>query len=357
MPAFTFLSPQPFLFISREKKEKKRITVMTDQSPGQTSDQAPGQAGDLVRYCRRPSCGAPVQQAGHGRPRQYCSDACTSAYHNASRASRARSADSATVTAGTGSQETGPDGDPLAGLEALLRQAAALARQARAEAARLDPAHVRAQLADADAGRRRAEASAVVAHAQAAEADQELQAALEALEAARRLQQAAGARAGQAQAEAAAARADAGAAITAARADADAAITASRAGTAACQQQARQAADDAAAIRIRAETEIARAGQAETDARAETGRTRADAARERDALHAAHDAQLQACRQLADLHRDRAERAETALDAARAQPHHPAADADAATATSSTAQQPAPAPRRARTRPGQLAST
>src|SRR5260370_7596820 len=141
MPAFTFLSPQPFLFISREKKEKKRITVMTDQSPGQTSDQAPGQAGDLVRYCRRPGCGAPVQQAGHGRPRQDCSDACTSAYHNASRASRARSADSATVTAGTGSQETGPDRDPLAGLEALLRQAAPLARQARAQAPRLHPPH------------------------------------------------------------------------------------------------------------------------------------------------------------------------------------------------------------------------
>ena len=190
-----------------------------------------GQAGDLVRYCRRPGCGTPVPQAGHGRPRQYCSDACTSAYHNASRASRARSADSAIVTAEADSQETGPDDDTLAGLEALLRQAAALARHARTEAARLDPAHVRAQLADADAGRRRAEAAAVVAHAQAAEADQELQAALEALEAARRLQQAAETRAGQAQAEAAAARADADAAITAARADAETAITAARAET------------------------------------------------------------------------------------------------------------------------------
>jgi hypothetical protein len=308
------------------------------------TDQTPGQAGDLVRYCRRPGCGAPVPAAGHGRPRQYCSDACTSAYHNASRASRARNADAASMTAAAALLAAGPDGDTLAGLEALLGQAAALARHARAQAARLDPAQVRAELADADAGRRRAEAAAAVAHAQAAEADQELQAALEALETARRLQQAAGAHAGQAQAEAAAARADADAAVTAARADADAAITAARTETGTCQQQARQAADDAAATRIRAETEVTRARQAEADARAETERARTDAARERDALHAAHDAQLQACRQLTDLHRDRADRAEAALGAARHQPGRlTAQDTDPGHQ---------PDPRRGRPRPG-----
>lgn len=322
---------------------------MTDQ----TSDHAPGQAGDLVRYCRRPGCGALVPQAGHGRPRQYCSDACTSAYHNASRPSRARGADPATMTAEADGLPGGPDGDMLAGLEALLRQAAALTRHARDQAALLDPAHIRAQLADADAGRRRAEAAAVVAHAQAAEAGQELQAALEALDAARRLEQAAETRAGHAEAGAAAAAADAATAVTAARAGADTAITAARTETAACQQQARHAADDAAAIRIRAETEVTRARQAETDARAETGRARADAARERDALHAAHAAQLKACGQLADLHRDRAERAETALDAARAQQVLPAADPG----TSQDSISPQPAPRRARTRPGQPAGT
>jgi hypothetical protein len=313
--------------------------TMTDQAM-----LAAGQAGDLVRYCRRPGCGAPVQQAGHGRPRQYCSDACTSAYHNASRASRARGTDAGTVTAEADSLAAGPDGDPLAGLDAVLRQAAALARHARAEAARLDPAQVRAQLADADAGRRRAEAAAAVAHAQAAGADQELQAALEALEAARRLQQDAETRAARAQADAGAARTDA-----------EAAITASRAEAGACQQQARQAADDATAAGIRAQTEITRARQAETDARAETGRSRADAARERDTLHAAHDAQLQACRQLADLHRERAERAETALDAARALQRHPAAQDPDGDAGGGTAQQPAP--RRASTRSSQPAST
>ena len=323
---------------------------MTDQTP----DHAPGQAGDQVLYCRRPGCGAPVPQAGHGRPRQYCSDACTSAYHNASRASRARGTDHGTVTAEADGLAAGPDGDTLAGLEALLRQGAALTRHARAEAALLDPAHVRAQLADADAGRRRAEAAAVVAHAQAAEAGQELQAALEALDAARRLQQAAETRAGHAEAAAAAAAADA-AAVSAARASADTAITAARAETAACQQQARHAADDAAAARIRAETEVTRARQAETSAREETGRARADAAREREALHAAHAAQLQACGQLADLHRDRAERAETALDAARAPQVLPAADPDPGTGEDSTGRQPAP--RRARTRTGQPAST
>lgn len=329
------------------------------------SQQAPGQAGDLVRYCRRPGCGTPVQQAGHGRPRQYCSDACTSAYHNASRASRARSAGAGTVTAEADGLATGPDGDTLAGLEALLRQAAALARHARAEAALLDPLHVRAQLADAEAASRRAEAATAVAHAQAAEASQELQAALEALEASRRLQQAAETRAARAETDADAARADADAAITGARADADAAITASRAETAACQQQARQAAGDAAAMQIRAETEITRARQAETDARAETGRARAEAARERDALHTAHHAQLQACQQLADLQRERAERAETALDAGRARQRPPATDTDPGTVEDGTDEDGTdedgagrqPAPRRARTRTSQPAST
>ncbi len=321
---------------------------MTDQSSGH----APVQAADLVLYCRRPGCGAPVPRAGHGRPRQYCSDACTSAYHNASRSSRARGADPGTEA---GDLAAGPDGDTLSGLEALLRQGAALARHARAEAALLDPAHVRAQLADADAGRRRAEAAAVVAHAQAAEAGQELQAALEALDAARRLEQAAQARAGHAEAGAAAATADAAAAVSAARASAETAIAAARAETAACQQQARNAADDTAAARVRAETEVARARQAETSAREETGRARADAAREREALHAAHAAQLQACGQLADLHRDRAERAETALETARAPQVPPAADPDPGAREDSTSREPAP--RRARTRTGQPAGT
>ena len=323
---------------------------MTDQSSGH----APVQAADLVLYCRRPGCGAPVPQAGHGRPRQYCSDACTSAYHNASRASRARGADPGTVTGEAEGLAAGPDGDTLSGLEALLRQGAALARHARDQAALLDPAHVRAQLADADAGRRRAEAAAVVAHAQAAEAGQELHAALEALDAARRLEQAAQARAGHAEAAAAAATADAAAAISAARASAETAVAAVRAETAACQQQARHAADDAAAARIRDQTEVTRARQAETSAREETGRARADAAREREALHTAHAAQLQACGQLAGLHRDRAERAETALEAARAPQVLPAADPDPGTGEDSTGPQP---PRRARTRTGQQAGT
>ena len=322
---------------------------MTDQSSGH----APVQAADLVLYCRRPGCGAPVPQAGHGRPRQYCSDACTSAYHNASRASRARGADP-----GAEAEDlAGPDGDTLSGLEALLRQGAALARHARAEAVLLDPAHVRAQLADADAGRRRAEAAAVVAHAQAAEAGQELQAAIEALDAARRLEQAAQARAGRAEAGAAAATADAAAAISAARASAETAIAAARAETAACQQQARNADSDTAAARVRAETEVARARQAETSAREETGRARADAAREREALHAAHAAQLQACGQLADLHRERAERAETALETARAPQVLPAADPDPGTREDSTSREPAPRRARTRTRTGQPAGT
>lgn len=60
----------------------------------------------------------------------------------------------------------------------------------------------------------------------------------------------------------------------------------------------------------------------ETDARAETDRARADAARERDTLHAQHQAQLDAVAALTAAERARAERAEQLLEAERADRRH-----------------------------------
>ena len=88
----------------------------------------------------------------------FCSDDCARAYHNHARL----------PAPGPGGDTTSTD--PLAALETLTRQAAALIRAARDQAAYLDPAHVRVLIADAAAGCRRAEAAAVTAQAHAAEA-------------------------------------------------------------------------------------------------------------------------------------------------------------------------------------------
>ena len=72
----------------------------------------------------------------------------------------------------------------------------------------------------------------------------------------------------------------------------------------------------AAAVRA-AEAELARARQAETDARDQARQTRDDAAREREALAGQYQAWLEAAGQLAAAERARALRAEQCLDAER----------------------------------------
>src|SRR6266567_2674424 len=80
---------------------------------------------------------------------------------------------------------------------------------------------------------------------------------------------------------------------------------------------------DPARVRAQvAEAEAARAPQAKTDARAETDRGRADAARERDALGNQHQAQMEAVAALTAAERARAERAEQLLEAERADRRH-----------------------------------
>jgi hypothetical protein len=128
-----------------------------------------GDAGTLI--CKRPGCGNAVPPgSGRGRHRVFCGDDCARRYHNDARA-----------PAGGGSGEQ----DPLAMLEALVRQAAVLVKAARDDAAGLAPARVRAEIADAEAARRRAEATAVTAQARQAETESEAQALAEALAAAR----------------------------------------------------------------------------------------------------------------------------------------------------------------------------
>lgn len=271
----------------------------------------PPETQPAAGLCKRPGCGSPLPDQDRGRTRQFCSHDCATRYHNGLRIPAPAPADSTA--------------DPLAALDALLRQAAVLARAAREQAARLDPARVRAQIAEAEAARRQAEAAAVTAAARAAEALAETQALAEALDAARddvRTAQATQAAAlEQAAATAGAleqARAEAAAQIADAQAEAAAQVTAARTET----DRAIGERDDAAEAARRADAEATRARQAETGARAETERARADAGRERDTLREQHHAQLEAVAALTAAERTRAERAEQLLEAERADRRH-----------------------------------
>ncbi len=133
---------------------------MTSNSPGNPpaglDDQVPGASAAAI--CKRPGCGNILPGQDRGRARQFCGDQCARRYHNDARVSAP-----AAVPADTSA-------DPLAALDAVIRQAAVLTRAAREQAASLDPVRVRAQIAESEAIRRRAEAAAVTAGARAAEA-------------------------------------------------------------------------------------------------------------------------------------------------------------------------------------------
>jgi chromosome segregation ATPase len=272
----------------------------------------PASTDDHGTVCKRPGCGRPLPAQDRGRSRQFCSTDCARRFHNHSR-----------IPVPAGASVTGED--PLATLDTLIRQAAVLTRAARDQAASLDPASVRTQIADAEAARRRAEAAVVTAQAQAAEALQETAALTEALTAARDDLSAAQAAAQHADGTARTAadeleqlRRDSAAQITGIQAQADQQVTAARTDADRHARERDDAITAARDARHAADAEISRARQAETDARAETERVRADAARERDTLREHHQAELAAARALTDAERARAERAETQLDTERA---------------------------------------
>lgn len=273
-----------------------------------------GRAEAVRPVCKQPGCANPVPEVpGRGRPRVFCSDTCARRYHNGAR-----------VTAAT-ADESDAGGDPLAELDALMRQAAVAVRAARKEAAELDPASVRAHLADADAARRRAEASVVTATARQAEAEADAQALSEALEAARVAAESAEARALKAaesvdevRAELARVRGEIAAEVGDVRAMAMKEVECAQAEEARAKAERDGAVATARDVRAAADAETGRARQAEADARAEADRIRADMAREREMLVEHSKTQLEVARALADAERARAERAEAQLEAERA---------------------------------------
>src|SRR5262245_54177710 len=109
---------------------------MTSNPPaGSPGDQVPGTPAPGI--CKRPGCENITPARDRGRTRVFCSDDCARRYHNDAR-----------VTAAAAAQlPADPAADPLAALDAVIRQAAVLTRAARDQAAGLDPARVRAQIA------------------------------------------------------------------------------------------------------------------------------------------------------------------------------------------------------------------
>src|SRR5713226_5404267 len=143
--------------------------------------QVPGTSAPAV--CKRPGCGNALPGQDRGRTRQFCGGEGPRRYHNDAR-----------VPAPAAAVPADSSADPLAALDAVIRQAAVLTRAARDMAAGLDPARVRAR----------------AAQAAAAAARQATEAAEAALEQARR----------DAAAQIAAAQAEAAGQATAARAEA-----------------------------------------------------------------------------------------------------------------------------------------
>src|SRR5260370_12020219 len=108
--------------------------MTSNPSAGGPDGQAPGTSTAAV--CRRPGCGSALPVQDRGRTRQFCSPECARRYHNDAR-----------IPATAAAMTADSSADPLAALDAVIRQAAVLTRAAREQAASLDPARVRAQLA------------------------------------------------------------------------------------------------------------------------------------------------------------------------------------------------------------------
>ena len=135
--------------------------------------------------CKRAGCGRPLPPGERGRSRQFCGDECRIRHYNGLRGQAAVPAPP---------PADGPEAS-LGRVAQLLAEASRLAATASAQVAAADPGRVAAVLAEAEAARRRAEAHAATASAQAGESAESAAAAWEAADAAEAARDAAQARA------------------------------------------------------------------------------------------------------------------------------------------------------------------
>ena len=251
--------------------------------------------------CKRPECGRPVPPGERGRSRQFCGDDCRIRHYNAMRGQ---------VPAAAPPPADGPEAG-LGRLAQLLAEASRLACAVSAQVAEADPGRVAAVLAEAEAARRRAGAHAATAAAQAAESAESASAAWEAADAAE-----SGRAAAQASAEAADEQ------VRDLRAQAGDLAGKLEGGLRRAQDAERQAAEEAG-WRDAARQDAGRAADALAAERRTAGeaaeQARQQAARDLAAVQAACQAQAGAARELAGAAIARAERAEAALDAERAE--------------------------------------
>jgi hypothetical protein len=251
--------------------------------------------------CKRPGCGRPLPPGERGRSRQFCGDECRIRHYNAMRGQ---------VPAAAPPPADGPEAG-LGRLAQLLAEASRLASAVSAQVAEADPGRVAAVLAEAAAARRRAGAHAATASAQAAESAESASAAWEAADAAESGRAAAQASAGAAEEQARDLRVQAGD------------LAGKLEGALRRAQAAERQAAEEAARRDAARQDAGRAAEAlaaeRHAAREAAEQARQQAARGLAAVQAACQAQAGAARELAGAAIARAERADAALDAERAE--------------------------------------
>jgi chromosome segregation ATPase len=136
-------------------------------------DGAGAPAGGSGGHCKRAGCGRPLPPGERGRARQFCSDDCRTRHYNAMRSKASAVAP----------PTDGPEAE-LARLAQLLTESSQLAAAVSAQIAAANPGRVAAVLAEADA----AEAHAATASAQSIESAASASAAWEAVDAAESLQ-------------------------------------------------------------------------------------------------------------------------------------------------------------------------
>ena len=252
-------------------------------------------------HCKRAGCGKPLPPGGRGRSREFCSDECRIRHYNAMRGQTA-----VATPPPTGGPEAG-----LARLAQLLTESSRLVVAVSAQVAEAEPGRVAAVLAEAEAARRRAEASAATASAQAAESAASASAAWEAADAAENGWNAAQTRAGAAEEQAKNLQGK----VEELGQQLEAAVL--RAQTAERQAAEMTAERDAARQDSQHVEDVLAMERREAKEAAE--QIRQQVARDLASAQSAYQAQTDSARELVSAAVARAERAEAALDAERAE--------------------------------------
>lgn len=257
-------------------------------------------AGGSSGHCKRAGCGRPLPPGERGRARQFCSDDCRTRHYNAMRSKASAVAP----------PTDGPEAE-LARLAQLLTESSQLAAAVSTQIAAANPGRVAAVLAEADAARRRAEAHAAAASAQSIESAASASAAWEAVDAAESLQATARTRAEEAEEQVRDLKVEV--------ADLTGQLEAALQREQAAERQVTDAVAQRDAARKDAERAVDTLADERRTAKESVEEARKQTAHAIDSVRDACQAQADAAREIASAAVTRAQRAEAALDAERAE--------------------------------------